>query len=1117
MGRGRRNKFMDDGSDSDNSDNEEGIEDHYDPDDPDVAAEHEFKQRNSRGRKRTREELQEEALYGDWAEDSGSRNTAAGGRSGRRADYTKAPSFISAGASSSKAPSLPLDNLSTSITLEPTRPSDEEGNGGDEDAMDLDSDVDSESSEEDGKWDEKDEVEGDDEEEENDLAPIPGLQPPPPPPVAELEASITSFAPRGIGSSRGGIGSRSGLGSGSAGIGARAGIGGGTAGRGGLGSSNGGGPKAGLGSAASRPLAFASATSASHVPLGGTGTAESAPPASSSISYPGNESPMAGAATPKMGLGAGRTGIGAGGIGHRPEQSLLNSLREKLAAEGATNSASTSGTSSPDDSPVPESPAADPSRPRQSFLPNADSDFKVKGPAKISKKEQQHFANLASSGSLGLRMLEKMGWKTGTGLGANEQGIVTPIGEGQKLRKARAGISKGERSAGAIAEAARMRGEDPDEIEENEKKAKKAAKAKAGPPKVSKDVWQQPKRPPKPKTHYKTYEEIVAESGAAEDTGVGMLVDLTGNALPSQSLSSLPAFGAGSADPTQLPELRHNLTLICSTTSSTLSAFAREGKGVVERRQYLDHEESRVRKQVEAQALAVSRLEAIVGIVEKVREVEKETVSILMAGGAEDMTPDVLYQPFRDHFDNLLGNHGEDYAEMRLDEVVVGAIAPIFRRLYQQNWEPLQDPSLGVRELKAWRRHFLIDKDAKSALGEDSMDVDVYGAPTSNGRRERERSMTAYETLMWTVWLPRIRSAINNVWTPSVAAPAVTLFTTWLPLLPQFLRDNILDQLILPKVSQAIADWSPNSVKRGGPTLHAVVFPWLEHVGDERIDVLLDEAKRKVRGWLKSWKASDGVPAGMDNWRDAFTVSDWDSLLLKNVLPQLGSLLRDSFTVNPRQQDVAPLEAVLAWAPLLRSTMMSQLLESGFFPKWLDALYVWLTSGSANFEQVADWYKYWKEFFPEDIVSLSGVSRGFRKGLDLMNQAMALGEDAKYRLKRPDSTPSSATSHKHHHKSKSSAAPPPTSTSTSAATAGEISFRQIVEEMASESNLVMLSTGRTNEKGRPLFRVSANIEGKGGVTVYLDEDVVFVAEEGGKFKPISVEEMVKRALSSSSK
>ncbi|KAI5479686.1 tuftelin-interacting protein 11 [Pseudohyphozyma bogoriensis] len=733
-----------------------------------------------------------------------------------------------------------------------------------------------------------------------------------------------------------------------------------------------------------------------------------------------------------------------------------------------------------------------------------------KKPAKISKKEQAHFANLQKQGSIGLRMLEKMGWKSGSGLGANEQGIVTPIGEGQKLRKKNAGITSGERSAGAIAETARMRGEDPDEVEAAEKAAKKAARGGrrgAGgeggeaKPKVSKDAWQSKKKEQKPKMQYKTYEEIVAESGAQPE-GVGMLVDLTGNALPSDSLSSLPAFGAGSADPTRLPELRHNLSLLTATISSTLSSLAREGNGVQERRKYLDAEEARVKKVVEEEEESIRKLEGVNKAVEKIKEVERDVVQLLMSGSAEELGPEVLLRPFVDEFDELLGGFGDEYESLRLDEVVVAAISPVFRRLFQ-NWDPLTSPTFAVKELKGWRKHFLIDKDLPK---EASMDVDVYGSATyhSNGlggtRNAGERTMTPYESMMWTIWLPRVRSAINNVWSPSDPAPAIAVYTSWSPLLPAFLRDNILDQLILPKVSKAIVDWSPSAARRGGASLHAIVFPWLEHAG-ERMDQILEEAKRKVRAWLKSWRAVDGVPSGMSVWKEAIPASDWDSLVLKHVLPQLGSTLRDAFVVNPRQQDLKPLEAVIAWSPLLRSSMMSQLIETGFFPKWLDALYVWLTS-EPNFEQVAEWYSYWKSYFPDEILALSGVNRGFRKGLDLMNQAMALGEDAKYRLKRPDTTSGAGTPSSS--RTKSSTKPKP------APVAAEVSFRSVVEEVAAAANLVFLNTGKTDEKGHALFRISKGIDGKSGVTIYLDDDVVWLSEGGG-WKPVGVEDMIQRA------
>lgn len=107
----------------------------------------------------------------------------------------------------------------------------------------------------------------------------------------------------------------------------------------------------------------------------------------------------------------------------------------------------------------------------------------------------------------------------------------------------------------------------------------------------------------------------------------------------------------------------------------------------------------------------------------------------------------------------------------------------------------------------------------------------------------------------------------SNSWSPSDPAPGVALFTAWAPILPVFLRDNVLDQLILPKLSKAIVDWSPSSMSRGGASLHTIVFPWLEHAGD-RMEMILEESKRKVRSWLRGWKVSDGVPQGMDAWKE---------------------------------------------------------------------------------------------------------------------------------------------------------------------------------------------------------------------------------------------------------
>jgi tuftelin-interacting protein 11 len=80
---------------------------------------------------------------------------------------------------------------------------------------------------------------------------------------------------------------------------------------------------------------------------------------------------------------------------------------------------------------------------------------------------------------------------------------------------------------------------------------------------------------------------------------------------------------------------------------------------------------------VESQESKVKRLREVMVVVGRVKEKERDAVGLLGAAGGEQLGPKVLLEPFVDEFDELLGQYPTEYEEMGLDEVVVGAIAPI--------------------------------------------------------------------------------------------------------------------------------------------------------------------------------------------------------------------------------------------------------------------------------------------------------------------------------------------------------------------------------------------------------------------------------------------------------
>jgi tuftelin-interacting protein 11 len=294
----------------------------------------------------------------------------------------------------------------------------------------------------------------------------------------------------------------------------------------------------------------------------------------------------------------------------------------------------------------------------------------------------------------------------------------------------------------------------------------------------------------------------------------------------------------------------------------------------------------------------------------------------------------------------LITEYKDEYASEQLDEVVVGAIAQIMRRPFS-DWEPF-DPSSDIllSSLKQWKKAYNLKP------------VESNGHASSNGNGTRTdvpvRQMTAWESLLWNLWLPKVRSTINNDWDALHPRAAIHLIESWEPILPAFIRDNILDQLILPKVRKVVDEWD---ARRSSVSLYKIVWPWFAVLGD-RMDELLEGAKRRIRSMLRHWVVKDGVPAELPRWKkDIYSSSEWDKLVLQYVLPKLGVCLREDFSVNPAKQNMIPFQDwVMPWHNLIRGSMFTHLLDVEFFPKWLDTLYLWLVHPGYKPDEVANWY-----------------------------------------------------------------------------------------------------------------------------------------------------------------
>ncbi|OAX85318.1 hypothetical protein ACJ72_00313 [Emergomyces africanus] len=688
------------------------------------------------------------------------------------------------------------------------------------------------------------------------------------------------------------------------------------------------------------------------------------------------------------------------------------------------------------------------------------------------------------------RMMAKMGYKEGQGLGASGQGMLTPIETVLRPQGIGLGAVK-EKSQQAKDEARReaaRRGEVYEDSSDEERKRRQRRKEERK--KESRSGTSTPRGPAKPK--FRTAREIEADTAGLEVPNVlKSLIDATGKE------QKLLTSTAGLMTPLEFVSADESEALkIARRARNDLEAFADEWKALTERRKFVELEEDQVVEEMDSQQTKIEQLTSLTSAVEAL-----ENFSL------DDDLP-VRWEQITERLELLEIQYEGVIDEYGLSDVAVAAIHPLFRESVEE-WEPLNDPTYLVSNLQR-------------------LQSILYRKPrnTEQSNDRLKKSTTPYETMLYAIWLPRVRSAILNDWDVHDPSPATALIDAWKDVLPEFIRFNVLDQLIAPKLSAAIKEWKPrSSKKRNGTPTRPSQFPWWlfdwlryldeRHTNPKAPTGLLSDAKRKFRVVLDTWDLYQGLPAGLELWKEALG-SEFETALRNHLLPRLGRHLREEFEVNPQDQNLDPFENILRWKDYFKPSVIALLLTAEFFPKWHAVLHLWLTS-EPNYEEVGQWFSWWKTQIPDEINAVDEVAEEWERGLEMMNLALDLGDRAKTDLPPPSTSQQKQQQKglREHIKQRPSSRQLPPSTSkprpTPAKRIEEPTFKDVVEEWCADEGLIMIPLREAHvQSGLPLFRITASANGKGGVLVYLKGDVVWAQNKKARdvWEPLGLDSVL---------
>jgi tuftelin-interacting protein 11 len=216
-----------------------------------------------------------------------------------------------------------------------------------------------------------------------------------------------------------------------------------------------------------------------------------------------------------------------------------------------------------------------------------------------------------------------------------------------------------------------------------------------------------------------------------------------------------------------------------------------------------------------------------------------------------------------------------------------------------------------------------------------------------------------------------------------------------------------------------------------------------------------------------------------------FSEEDIKYLINQSILPQLINHLRNVFVLNPKNQNIIPIIQVLEWRELIPIHLFSHLFETEFFTVFHHSLWSWLSAPEANLTEITNWYKSWKQLFESHgLAKLDSVKQGFRTALDMMNQGTLGVRPSKFIPTKPQTE-------------KKLLEEP---------SLGDLTFRDYVELLCSESNVEFVPTAKRNKNGKDLYRL-------GKLLVYLEDGVLFVQDGKGGYLFLSVEDAIEKSLS----
>lgn len=663
---------------------------------------------------------------------------------------------------------------------------------------------------------------------------------------------------------------------------------------------------------------------------------------------------------------------------------------------------------------------------------------------------------------IGSKLMKLMGYEEGKGLGKNLQGIATPVEAQKRKGKGAIGFYGTERSEPSLKDfpVADAEEEEKSKFEEQLQQWRK----KTG---VKKKI----------KYTYKTAEEVIQEGRnkklkSTSDNHITKtkVIDMTGpetrvlssyHAIAGQKkiLDEYEEVKKKKYEHFDVPELLHNLQIIVEKSEEAIITNAKTLEMEENRIVHLNHEREKYEVFLERQEQEVKALDEVANLVEML-ETRHENKTLTLSQAAE------IFKDIKTNYSKIFHTYDLAFAAPTF-------VTPLLKEQFS-TWNPLACPTQHLEIMKEWQ--VLLERE-----GANSLQIQPPG----------DQPLDPYHQLVWETWAAALRSTIMGPWEPRDCGPLITVFETWLPpLIPVWIQSNILQCVVLPRITRAVHNWNP---MQDTVPIHTWLHPWLPLLSDH-LQAVYPVIRQKLSNALVHWHPSDrSAKMVLQPWKGVFSEVSMTTLIQTSIQTKLESAILE-MPISPHSQKLDAWHWFLDWEDLLPPMTTIDILERCFFPKWYQSLGSWL-SANPPYTEVISWYKGWRDLIPSKVVNSLQIRRKFQQALEICQRALTFQPGAAEqfglllsgfdKLSDPPPPPPAGSP------------PPPRQQRTkdwadiiSSGRRENLSMRELVEKRSQERGIVFHPLPERSHEGRPVYRC-------GKLNISFNKNVIFVQTERG--------------------